>query len=145
MSVALLTTPRQACLDRLAAGDPAARAELVRLSRGRLLEMARRLLDRHPRFRRWGESEDLLQDALVRLDRALAAVPLATTADFLAVAATNIRWALSDLVRRYYGRYGVGANHASPPPDRDGPPPDPADPRPGGSGAPAEYAELLEL
>lgn len=132
-------TPIQSCLNRLAAGDPAARDDLIRHSRDRLRGMAHDLLARNPRLRRWVESEDILQDALIRLDRAIRDVPLATTAHFLAVAGRNIRWRLLDLARHYYGAEGPAARHATPPPGSD---PDPADAR---AGDPAALAELGEL
>lgn len=107
-------TPIQACLNRLAAGDPAAEGELIQVSRDRLLELTRRLLRRYPAVRRWAETDDVLQNALLRLCRALAEIPVARTAEFLALAATNIRRELLDLARHYFGPLGIGANHETP-------------------------------
>src|SRR5262249_42944545 len=39
----------------------------------------------------------------------------ATTREFLALAATNIRRELIDLARHHFGPEGIGANHATPP------------------------------
>ena len=114
MAPADAPTPIQACLDRLASGDPTARNELVRVSRDRLLRLTRSILRRYQPVRRWAESDDVLQSALVRLGRTLEAVPAARTADFLSLAATNIHRELADLIRHYYGPEGVGANHATP-------------------------------
>ena len=107
-------TPIQACLNRLATGDPAARNDLIRASRDRLLELTRRLLRRYPTVRRWAETDDVLQASLLRLCRTLDAVPVDRTADFLALAATNIRRELLDLARHYFGPLGIGGNHETP-------------------------------
>ncbi len=107
-------TPIQACLDRLAAGDPAARDELIEASLDRLRGLARALLARYPQLRRWVGSDDVLNDAVLRLCRTLEAVPVADTAHFLALAATNIRRELLDLVRHIYGPRGLATNHETP-------------------------------
>jgi RNA polymerase sigma factor (sigma-70 family) len=113
-------TPVQACLDRLAAGDSAARDELIRLSRDRVLLMVRAMLRRYRGLRRWEESDDVVQNVLIRLHHTLSAIQFKSTRDFLAIAATNVRWELIDLARHYYGRSGLGANHATPPEGRSG-------------------------
>jgi RNA polymerase sigma-70 factor (ECF subfamily) len=107
-------TPVQGCLDRIAAGDPTARADLIRLSSARVLGMTRAMLARFPGVRRWEETDDVVQNVLMRLDRALAELPLKSTRDFLAIAATNIRRELIDLARHYYGAEGGGTHHATP-------------------------------
>ena len=67
MSPADAPTPIQACLDRLAAGDPAARDELIRVSRDRLVGLTRALLTRFQPLRRWTDSDDVLNaDQLYR-------------------------------------------------------------------------------
>jgi RNA polymerase sigma-70 factor (ECF subfamily) len=114
-------TPAQACLDRLATGDPSARDDLVRATWDRLLARVRGLLTRYPGVRRWEESSDVLQNVWIRLERALAQVRPATTGEFLGLAVTNIRRELIDLARHYFGPQGVGANHATPPVPADGP------------------------
>jgi RNA polymerase sigma factor (sigma-70 family) len=107
-------TPIQHCLDRLAAGDPSARGELFRVSRERLLLMTRKMLAGYPGLRRWEESDDVLQNVLVRLDRSLAELSLDSPHDFLNLAAAQIRRELIDLSRHYFGPEGLGANHATP-------------------------------
>ena len=56
-------------LDRLRAGDPAARNELIRHSRDRLRLLTRQMLRRFPGVRQWEETSDVLQNVLVRLLR----------------------------------------------------------------------------
>jgi len=95
------------------AGDPAARDELLRHVSGRLQRLTRQMLRGHPAVRRWVESGDVLQGALMRLLRALQDVQPSSMRDFFALAAQQIRRELIDLARHYYGPQGLGANHAT--------------------------------
>ncbi|CAN5350173.1 hypothetical protein BH10PLA2_BH10PLA2_34610 [soil metagenome] len=103
----------QACLDRLARGDDAARDELLECACGRLRNLARKMLRNYPGVHRWEETDDVLQNAVLRLHRTMQSVQLKTTRDFFAVAALNIRRELLDLARHYYGPQGHGARHLS--------------------------------
>jgi RNA polymerase sigma-70 factor (ECF subfamily) len=109
-------TPIQSCLDRLRAGDLSARNDLLQVSRERVLLMTRKMMSRYRGVRRWEESDDVVQNALVRLLRTLEKVPLESSRDYLALAAVHIRRELIDLARHYFGPKGLGANHASPDP-----------------------------
>ncbi len=103
----------QACLDRLAKGDEAARGDLLECACGRLRNLARKMLRNYPGVHRWEETDDVLQNAVVRLHRTLQQVQLKTTRDFFAIAALNIRRELLDLARHYYGPQGLGKRHRS--------------------------------
>ncbi len=98
-------------LDRLRAGDDSARDRLIALAQGRFVALARAMLRRYPHVRRWEETDDLLQAALMRLHRGLAVVRPEGVAHFDNLAATQIRRELIDLARSYHGPEGVGANH----------------------------------
>ena len=110
----------QQCLDRLRAGDPAARGELLRVSRERLKMMTRKMLRGFPGVARWEQTDDVLQNALMRLERSLAEVALDRPHDFLNLAATQIRRELIDLARHYAGPLGLGANYVTPDATRPG-------------------------
>jgi RNA polymerase sigma-70 factor (ECF subfamily) len=101
----------QDCLRRLAAGDAKARDALVAVASDRLRALTRRMLRDYPGVRRWEETDDVMQNALVRLCRALAAVRPATPRDFFRVAAVQVRRELIDLARHYYGPEGLGARY----------------------------------
>jgi RNA polymerase sigma-70 factor (ECF subfamily) len=101
-------------LDRLHAGDPTARNELIRHSRERLRLLTRQMLRRFPGVRAWEETSDVLQNVLLRLDRALQTVEVASPRDFLRLAATQIRRELIDLARHHGGPEGLGANVVPP-------------------------------
>jgi len=71
------------------------------------------MLKGYPRLRRWEQTDDVLQNAVMRLHRALGQVQPANTADFFRLAALNIRRELLDLAKHYYGPRGQGTKHAS--------------------------------
>src|SRR4051812_3358731 len=120
----------QGWIDRLRAGDESARAELLRCSCDRLVELTRRMLRRYERIRRWEQTDDVAQNVAMRLYRTLEAVPPGSTRDFFRLASLNIRRELLDLSKHYFGPLGQGTLHASNPDDsaagavtfgRDGP------------------------
>jgi RNA polymerase sigma factor (sigma-70 family) len=107
------TTQLHGWLDRVQAGDLAAREELLRGVGNRLERLARKMLRRFPGVHRWVETDDVLQNALVRLLRALREVRPESMRHFFALAAEQMRRELLDLARHYYGPHGHGAHHAS--------------------------------
>src|SRR3954454_19760024 len=107
------TTQIQLRLDRLRAGDASARDELLGLACERLRRLARKMLKDYPGVGRWEQTDDVLQNVLLRLDPALQAVIPPTAHDFFRLAAAQIRRELIDLARHYHGPEGLGANHAS--------------------------------
>jgi RNA polymerase sigma factor (sigma-70 family) len=119
-------------LARANAGDAAAREQLIDHSRVRLLRLTHKLLQGFPGVRRWEDTDDVLQNALMRLLRALRSVSPPTVADYFRLATRQLRRELIDLARHYYGPEGLGANYASQAPgsgseDRRGPVDDKAD------------------
>ena len=103
----------QRCLDRLNSGDESARRELLNRACDRLTEITRTMLRDYRRLKRWEQTDDVLQNALVRLMRALQTVTPATPRDFYRLATLQIRRELIDLVRHYFGPEGRGAKHAT--------------------------------
>src|SRR5262249_29392867 len=87
----------QACLDRLRGGDEAARGELLDSACGRLRQLARKMLRGYPNVHRWEQTDDVLQNATLRLQRALQQMTVQTPSDFFRLAALNIRRELLDL------------------------------------------------
>jgi RNA polymerase sigma-70 factor (ECF subfamily) len=107
------TTVIQSWVDRLRAGDDSARESLLGCACDRLTLLARRMLRGFPGVHRWEQTADVLQNSLVRLDRALRSVTPTTAQDFLRLATTQIRRELIDMARRYSGPEGIGANQQS--------------------------------
>jgi RNA polymerase sigma factor (sigma-70 family) len=105
----------QACLARLRDHDASARDELIALACQRLTVLASKLLNRYERLRRFEQTDDVAQNAALRLHRALADVQPRDPAEFFGLAALKIRQELQDLTRHYFGREGQAAPRA---PDR---------------------------
>lgn len=109
------TSELQDYLARLQAGDCTARNDLLRVAGTRLTQLTHAMFKDYARLRRWEETGDVLQNALVRLCRALEAVTPPTVRDFYRLATLQIRRELIDLARRHYGPHGVGQRHESHP------------------------------
>src|SRR5262245_16058701 len=132
--------PTLMLLRQARAGDAAALDGLLRHVGDRLTRLAHRMLGEFPRVRRWAETGDVLQSALLRLMNALRDVSPDSPRDFFALASLQIRRELIDLVRRFHGPNGIGANHHSFPPDQNGAR-EPADLR----GEPSSLAQWSDL
>jgi RNA polymerase sigma factor (sigma-70 family) len=87
---------------------------LIDASCDRLRALAHKML-RGDRLRRWEETDDVLQQALVRLHQTLAEIQPETVRDFMRLAAWHIRLVLISLARHYFGALGPAANHYSNP------------------------------
>src|SRR5262249_26635184 len=79
----------------------------------RLRNLARKMLKGYPNVRRWEQTDDVLQNAVIRLHRALQQLTVQTPLDFFRLAALNIRRELLDMAKHYYGPQGEGAHHAT--------------------------------
>lgn len=90
-------------LDRMESGDITARDELLRATWERLELLARKMLRRYPVVRRWAETNDVLQNALLRLLRSLREIRPTNTREFFGLAALQVRRELLDLVRHFRG------------------------------------------
>lgn len=101
------------CLERIRAGDGKARDELLSRTADRLLAITRKVKRDFPQLQRWEQTEDVFQNAAVRLCRALEQVPVADARHFYRLAATQIRRELVDLVRHWQGPQGPGQHHQS--------------------------------
>ncbi len=109
------------CLDRLAAGDLAARDRIIELCGHRLRVLARRMLAEFPSVRRWDDTDDVFQNVAMRLHRALGHVTISSPRELAALAATAIHRELLDLARRHAGPMSFAANHATNLPGMSGP------------------------
>jgi RNA polymerase sigma factor (sigma-70 family) len=105
-------------LERLRQGDESARQEIIAHTCQRLETLASRMLRHYPRLRRWEQTGDVLQNALLRLHRSLETVQPDLPRQFYGLAATHIRRELIDLTRHHFGPEGAGARHHT---ERHGP------------------------
>ena len=61
-------------------------------------------------MQRWEQTDDVLQNALLRLHRSLAEVKPASVEQFLGFAAAQVRRTLMDLLRHHFGPEGAAAH-----------------------------------
>ena len=102
-------------LEQLRAGKPSAAEALIEHSLERLRRLTRRMLGDSPAVRRWHETDDVLQNASMRLLRALKEVKPESPRAFMGLAATQIRRELIDLARHDFGPHGDAGHHATDP------------------------------
>jgi RNA polymerase sigma factor (sigma-70 family) len=101
------------CVARLAAGDLAARDRIIELCADRLRSLAHRMLRRFPNVRRWDDTDDVFQNAALRLHRALGQLDSAAPRSVMALAATQLHRELIDLARKHAGPASYAANHGT--------------------------------
>lgn len=106
-----MTHQTQHLLQRLAEGDMNAQAEIIHYACERLKGLTRKMLQGYSRLSRWEETDDIHQQAMLRLHQSLAQVKPTSARHFYGLAATQIRRTLIDLVRHYYGPEGLAENH----------------------------------
>jgi RNA polymerase sigma factor (sigma-70 family) len=104
-------TELQGLLDQSFAGNPAANEALLHHACDRLLKLTRKMFHGHRGLRRWTQTDDVFQGALLRLHRALSQTEVETVRHFFNLATVQIRRELIDLSRKTFGRYGIGRNH----------------------------------
>ena len=98
-------------LERLRDGDEAARDEVINHACQRLEALTRRMLRHYPRLRRWEQTGDVLQNAILRLHRSLGVLQPVSPSQFYGLAASQIRRELIDLARHHFGPEGGAAHH----------------------------------
>jgi RNA polymerase sigma-70 factor (ECF subfamily) len=129
-------------VEMLQRGAEKARADLLAHTRRRLEQLARQMLRCFAVVRRFEQTDDILQNALLRLLKALDEMQLQSDRHFYRLAALQIRRELVDLARHYSGPAGLASNHET----------DDHDPehgvlarQPALSGQPSSLAEWNEL
>lgn len=95
------------CLQRLNAGEPAAHADLWDLVNERLTVLSRKIKRRDfAPVDRWAQTDDIAQNARLRLMRALQEAVPQNVRDFYGLANLQIRRELLDTIRQMRGRNG---------------------------------------
>ena len=90
------------------AGEKGARDQLIERAYERLERLTGKIFQDFRRLQRFEDASDILHNAALRLLRRLQAVHIESVADFFYLAAHEIRLALMDMVRHYYGPSGRG-------------------------------------
>jgi RNA polymerase sigma factor (sigma-70 family) len=105
-------------LARLQAGHSSAVNDLLEHAAARLQHLTHKMLQGFAQVRRFEQTEDVLQNALIRLSRALEDSVPEDSRHFFRLAALQIRRELIDLARRYAGKgvlsldAGSGGDHS---------------------------------
>jgi len=101
----------QSLVDAVRRGDPRAREILLAHASDRLLVLTRRMFRGRPGLQRWEQTDDVFQNAMLRLHRALGEASPESVRHFFNLAAVQIRRELIDLGRKHFGPHGIGRNH----------------------------------
>lgn len=99
------------CLVRLAKGDDSAREEILEVCNDRLRELSSRLLGKFAKVRRWDTTDDVAQNAAIRLYRALGETVPDSPRGLMGLMATQIQRELIDLARKHAGGMSYAKNH----------------------------------
>lgn len=102
-------------LARLGEGDLSARNEIIARSAERLQKLTRRMLRQFPKVKRWEDTDNVLQEVLLRLHRRLETARPASASEFFNLAAAEIRRQLIDFYRKLTGSKSFAAHHSSDP------------------------------
>ena len=102
----------QALLDRAGTDDRAVWDELIDRASGRIMRLTRKMFRSYPGLASWEQTDDVFQNAVLRLHRSLADARPSTVREFFGLAAVQIRRALIDLCRYHFG--STGANRRTP-------------------------------
>lgn len=107
------TTELEIELRRLEEGHLESRRTIIEATCERLRRMAHRMMRRFPGIGRWSDTDDVLQNALIRLHRSLYVVRPESARKYYGLAAVELRRELLDLTRSLFGPEGIGTNHDS--------------------------------
>ena len=94
------STQIRGCLVMLHRGLPEAREELYRWSRRRLSQLASRMLKDYPLVAGELQTDDLVQNAIIRLERALEQCHPSSVREFIGLATLQIRRELMTIANR---------------------------------------------
>lgn len=96
-------------------GDLAARDRIVEVCSDRLRHLTRKFLRTYPGVRRYDDTDDVFQGAIMRLHRALGQMAVAgeSPRSLMALGAVQIHRELVDLARRHAHQSAYQANHGT--------------------------------
>ena len=84
-------TQLQNLIERGLNGDSAANDALLDHACDRLLRLTRKMLHGYPNLRRWEQTDDVLQNSMLRLHRAMSAVQVESVRHFFNLAAVQLK------------------------------------------------------
>jgi len=92
-------------------GDRHATSQLIDHACDRLLRLTRKMFRGYPALQRWEQTDDVFQNSLLRLHRALGSVEVESVRHFFNLAAEMVRRELLDLKKHHFGHNGDARNH----------------------------------
>ena len=104
-------TQLQNLIDLALKGSSSAHDALLNHACDRLLRLTRKMFHGYPNLRRWEQTDDVFQNSMLRLHRALGEVRVESVRHFFNLAAVQVRRELLDLAKHHFGPEGAGANH----------------------------------
>jgi RNA polymerase sigma-70 factor (ECF subfamily) len=109
------TAPVTQGLESLTGGDPSGLDRLVEAWSARLRLLTHKILRHYPGVRRYDDTDDVFQGAIMRLHRALGQMAEAgeSPRSMMALGAVQIHRELVDLTRRYAAAASYQANHGT--------------------------------
>ena len=109
------SAPVNNVLEAVANGDPAALDRIVEAWSARLRHLTHKILRNYPGVRRYDDTDDVFQGAIMRLHRALRQMAEAgeSPRSMMALGAVQIHRELVDLTRRYAAASAYQANHGT--------------------------------
>jgi len=85
--------------------------QLLTQSNSALLRLTRHMFHGFPGLMRWEQTDDIFQNAMIRLHRAMADVKIHSEKHFFNLAAVQIRRELLDLVKKYKAKCSFAVHH----------------------------------
>ncbi len=113
------TAAVQSLLDRIREGDQPAIQVLLSATLERLRTLAKKIAGNIPRVKQFEQTDDLLQNSMVRLWKAFERHHPPTPLDYYRLASAIMRRELIDMSRHYFGAQGMGANQVRAPQTAD--------------------------
>ena len=103
----------QTSLGRANGGDRESFSRLIRRFETRLRRLVQQMFHDFPRLKRWEQTDDIYQQAVIRLHQSLDKARPNSIDQFLGLTATQVRRTLLDLSRHHFGALGRGRHHHS--------------------------------
>jgi len=101
----------QRLIERACTGDEASREALFDHACDRLFRLTRKMFYGAGTLRRWEQTDDIFQNSMLRLQKALERTKVESVRHFFNLAALQIRRELIDTARKHFGPEGIAANH----------------------------------
>jgi RNA polymerase sigma-70 factor (ECF subfamily) len=100
-------------LDLAARGEHRAYDDIIALASERLLKLTRKMLRGYSQLQRWEQTDDVFQNAAMRLHKSLKKLRPDSPRAFFGLATLEIRRTLIDLCRHHFGPEGAARKHQS--------------------------------